>query len=382
MATGTSVTGVTDLSVHGSPPHEVVSFVGESAHRSRARSLHAGKRVVKRAVPGHPYSLDDGLGIRRIEHDGRTQIEILALAPVLANHPIVEQAIRNRASRYADLDVRSFATVRRLERSGSSLNIITEVPAGVRLSHLLAHLESTGEVVPAPAIFELASSIINAVASLHAWPGGLAHGAINPAHTLLTNDGRVLLTDGVFGGGLEALQRNREALWKEFRLAMPPAASLARFDQQTDVTQMGASILALILRRPLRAPEYPRGVSDLVMTATESATLSESAAGFTLRTWLQAALQIHAKLAFRSAVEAQRSFGEIASTRHGRREGATALQELMRTTCAEAPNQPPVVVNTPRPQPAPESRVGQSAERRAGAFESAVRSAFPERKAR
>jgi hypothetical protein len=346
--------------------------------------LHAGRRVVKRALPGQPYSLDDGLGIRRVEHDGRTQTEVLALAPVLANHPIVEQAIRSRASRYADLDMRSFAALRRLERSGASLNIVTEMPAGVRLSHLLAHLESTGEVVPEPAIFELASSIINAVASLHAWPGGLAHGAINPAHILLINDGRVLLTDGVFGGGLEALQRNREALWKEFRLAMPPAASLAKFDQQTDVTQMGASILALILQRPLRAPEYPRGVSDLVMTATEPASLAGSAASaLTLRTWLQAALQIHARVAFRSAVEAQRSFSELASMRHSRSEGATALQELMRTTCAQPPNQPSVVLNAPRPRPAPpESRAGQTGERRTGAFEPAAQSALPKHKAR
>jgi len=322
--------------------------VSESAHRSRARSLHAGGRLVKRAVPGHPYSLDDGLGIRRVERDGRTQTEILALAPVLANHPIVEQAIRTRASRYADLDVRSLATVRRLERSGGSLHVVTEMAAGVRLSHLLAHLESTGALVPEPAIFELASSIINAVASLHAWPGGLAHGAINPAHILLTNNGRVLLTDGVFGGGFEALQRNREALWKEFRLAMPPAASLARFDQQTDVTQMGASILALILHRPLRASEYPRGVSDLVMTATEAASLAGSSASeFTLRTWLQAALQIHVKLAFRSAVEAQRAFSEIAKTRESRSEGATALQALLHTMCAETPNEPAVALNAP-----------------------------------
>jgi hypothetical protein len=309
--------------------------------------------VVKRAVSGHPYSLDDGLGIRRVERDGRTHTEILALAPVLANHPIVEQAIRTRASRYADLDMRSLAAVRRFERSGVSLHVVTEMPAGVRLSHLLAHLESTGEVVPEAAIFELASSIINAVASLHAWPGGLAHGAINPAHILLTDNGRVLLTDGVFGAGLEALQRNREALWKEFRLAMPPAASLARFDQQTDVTQMGASILALILHRPLRASEYPRGVSDLVMNATESASLvGSSASEFTLRMWLQAALQIHAKLAFRSAVEAQRAFSDIAKTRESRSEGATALQALMRTTCAEPVDQPPVLLNSPAGQSA------------------------------
>jgi hypothetical protein len=303
--------------------------------------------VVKRAVPGQPYSLDDGLGIRRVQSDGRTQTEILALAPVLANHPIVEQAIRTRAARYADLEVRSLAAVRRLERSGTSLNIITEMPAGVRLSHLLTHLESTGEMVPEPAIFELASHIINAVASLHAWPGGLAHGAINPAHILLTSDGRVLLTDGVFGGGFEALQRNREALWKEFRLAIPPAASLARFDQQTDVTQMGASILALILQRPLGAAEYPRGASDLVMTATEAASLSGSAAGLTLRTWLQAALQIHARVAFRSAVDAQRSFSELASTRHSRSEGAAALQLLMQTTCAGSSNQSATVLHGP-----------------------------------
>jgi len=292
--------------------------------------------VVKRSLPGHPYSLDDGLGIRRVDGDGRTQTEILALAPVLANHPIVEQAIRTRASRYADLDMRSLATVRGFERSGASLHVVTEMPAGVRLSHVLAYLESTGDVVPEPAIFELASSIINAVASLHSWQGGLAHGAINPAHILLTDNGRVLLTDGVFGGGLEALQRNREALWKEFRLAMPPAASLARFEQQTDVTQMGASILALILHRPLRASEYPRGVSDLVMSATESAALAGSAASeFTLRTWLQATLQIHAKCAFRSAVEAQRSFSEISKMRDTRSEGAAALQAFIRTTCAE-----------------------------------------------
>ena len=337
------------------------AFVGESAHCSRERSLHIGARVVRRAVPGQPYSLDDGLGIRRVESDGRTHTETLALAPVLANHPVVEQAVRSRALRYADLDMRSFAPVRRLERVATSLHIVTEMPAGVRLSHLLAHLESTGEVVPEPAIFELASSIINAVASLHAWPGGLAHGAINTAHILLTNEGRVILTDGIFGAGLEALQRNREALWKEFRLAMPPAASLARFDQQTDVTQMGAVILALVLQRPLRPTEYPRGVSDLVVTATESASVpGSSGSGSALRMWLQEALQVHPRLAFRSAVEAQRSFSDIASAPDARRAGAMALQVMMQTTCAEPVNQPPVVVNTPitRPASAPAGQSG------------------------
>ena len=331
-------------------------------------------------MPGEPYSLDDGLGVRRIESDGRTNTEILELAPALASQPVFEQAIAGRASRYADLDIRSFAPVRRVERVGSVVRIISEMPAGVRLSDLLAHLESTGEVVPESAILELASLVINAVASFHAWPGSLAHGAINPAHVLVTNDGRVMLTDCIFGAGLEVLQRNREVLWKEFGLAMPPAASLARFDQQADVTQMGALILSIVLQRPMRAHEYPRGVSDLVVTATESSTVLGSAGSSSaLRMWLQEALQIHPRLAFRSAVEAQRSFADINSPPGSRRAGAMALQVLLRTTCGEPLDQPRVMMNptlqTPSVQGPPQP--GPSPQERSSAFDSILRSVFP-----
>jgi hypothetical protein len=344
--------------------------VGESAHRSRSAGCTFA-RVVRRVAPGEPYSLDDGLGIRRIESDGRIQTEILALTPVLANHPVVEQAIRDRLARYEGLDIRSFASVRRLERSGALLNIVSQMPPGVRLSHLLTHLEATGEVVPESAVFELASQVINAVASLHAWPGGFAHGAVNPAHILIANDGRVLVTDCVFGAGLEALQRNREALWKQFRLAMPPAANLARFDQQADVTQMGAVVLALFLQRPLRPNEYPRGISDLVVAATESTPiLGSPASSSALRRWLQEALQIHARVAFRSAVEAQRAFADVASSPDSRHAGAMALQVLMETTCAEPLAQPPVVVNGSMPSsPRSSASTGQTRDGRSRAIE-------------
>lgn len=337
--------------------------------------------MVRRAVPGQLYSLDDGLGTRRIESDGRTHTEILELAPALACQHVVEQAIRGRASRYADLDIRAFAPARRIERSGASLHVISEMPAGVRLSDLLAHLESTGEVVAESAMLELASLVINALASLHAWPGGLAHGAINPGHVLLTNDGRVMLTDCVFGAGLEVLQRNREVLWKEFKLAMPAAASLARFDQQSDVTQMGAVILAIILQRPMRAHEYPRGVSDLIVTATESSSVPGAPGSVSaLRTWLQEALQVHPRLAFRSAVEAQRSFADINSRPGSRRAGAMALQVLLQTTCGEPLSQPRVVLNPPvdsSVSPTPGTTQSGGPERRpSNPFDSILRAVF------
>ena len=337
--------------------------------------------MVRRAAPGESYSLDDGLGVRRLESDGRTTTEILELSPALSSQAVFEQAVRGRASRYADLDIRSFAPVRRVERVGSAVHVVSEIPSGVRLSDLLAHLESTGEVVPESAMLELASLVINAVASLHAWPGGLAHGAINPAHVVLTNDGRVMLTDCIFAAGLEVLQRNREVLWKEFGLAMPPAASLARFDQQADVTQMGALILSIVLQRPMHKHEYPRGVSDLVVTATESSTVPGApGSSSALRMWLQEALQIHPRLAFRSAVEAQRSFADINSRPGSRRAGAMGLQVLLRTTCGEPLDQPRMVLNAPMQAPAaqaPPPPAPPAQQERTSAFDSILRSVLP-----
>ena len=59
-----------------------------------------------------------------------------------------------------------------------------------------------------------------------------------------------MLTDAVFGPALEGLGRNREQLWREFGLALPASASLPRFDQRSDVTQVGAVVLAIAIRRP------------------------------------------------------------------------------------------------------------------------------------
>ena len=269
--------------------------------------------------------------------------------------------------------------MKRIERAGASLRITSEMPVGVRLSSLLAHLESTGEVVPESAMLELSSLVINAVASLHGWPGGLAHGAISPAHVLLTNDGRIMLTDVVFGAAFEVMQRNREQLWKDFGLAMPAAAGMARFDQQADVTQMGALILAIVLQRPLRSGEYPRGVNDLVMTATESAaTRSVPDSSLATRMWLQEALLIHPRLAFRSAVEAQRSFADINNGPGSRRAGQTALQVLLRTTCGEPLKQSPVVVNrTLRPVSDPGPAMSDRSEGASRTFDAIYRAALP-----
>ena len=131
---------------------------------------------------------------------------------------------------------------------------------------------------------------VQAVGGMHEKLGALAHGALNPAHVLLQRDGRVILTDAVFGEALQQLDHNREELWRHYSIAMPSAATLPRFDRRTDVAQMGSVILAVLMRRTLLAHEYPRPVADLVMTATAE-NGPAGPCGPRIRAWLQQTLQ-------------------------------------------------------------------------------------------
>ena len=218
------------------------------------------------------YTLEDGLGVREVEeHALFGLVEVLEVAPLLAAHPAAEPALRARAARHAGLKGPRMARVWRIDRDGDALRVISDVPGRVRLSDLLADLEFGNDTLSDAGMLEVAEAVIRAVSALHRAPGGFAHGALSPAHVVLAGDGAVVLTDGIFGTALEALQNNRAQMWREFGLALPPSASAHRFDQRADVTQLGALVLAIVLRRALPPDEYPAGIGDLVVTATPEA---------------------------------------------------------------------------------------------------------------
>lgn len=267
-------------------------------------------------VQGGHYALNDGLGERWVLMQPHGQLEVLALAPALASHAPAVPAIRARAERMADIHAPALAAVRRVERDAAGVRIVADKATGIRLSDFLATLETNGGVLTHTGMLELAASVVRAVAALHRLPSGLAHGAVTPAHIVLASDGSAVLTDSVFGAALESLEWNREKLWREFHVALPAAASLPRFDQRADVTQMGAVVLAIALRRPLRENEYPRSTADLVIEATSDLTAPAMSA---LRMWLQQTLQLHPRSAYPSAVEAERGFAEITSAAGSRR---------------------------------------------------------------
>jgi regulator of extracellular matrix RemA (YlzA/DUF370 family) len=276
---------------------------------------------------GIQYALNDGLGERSVlMQPPHGQVEILTLAPALASHAAAEPAIRARAERMADIVAPAVSAVRRVERDAKGMRVVADAVTGIRLSDVLLQLEGGSNILSHAAMLELASAVIRALAVLHGVSTGLAHGAVTPAHIVLRQDGTAVLTDSVFGTALESLEWNREKLWREFHVALPAAASLPRFDQRADVTQLGAVILAIALRRRLRDNEYPRCAADLVIAATAAPAAHGASA---LRMWLQQALQLHPRSMFASAIEALRAFLEITSAPGLGRTGGRALSALL-----------------------------------------------------
>jgi hypothetical protein len=269
-------------------------------------------------MQSHPRSDDRQalraeLGARTVQRDDRHgAVDVLVLDGPLAT-AAAEKAIQARIAAVAALPEALIAPVHRLDRCEDALQVVSTAVPGVRMSALLEQLATRSLVLTDAAMLELIARVIRAVSELHAMPGRPVHGALTPAHVVLTADG-IVLTDAVYGSALEALQWNRDRLWRSFGLVLPTAPSVIHFDQRADVTQLGAVALAIALRRPLHADEYPRAITDLVAKATE-----RLAAGSAMRMWFQQALQLHPRATFDSAVDAGHVFAELLAGATGRR---------------------------------------------------------------
>jgi hypothetical protein len=289
--------------------------------------------------PNAERRFEDGLGVRRIQTDTRdgSTIEVLDVAPALANHPGFEAALRARAARFSDVNIDGLSLVRRIERVGPALRVVADYVDGLRLPDLLHEAVKGNIPLPQPAGLDLAWQIVHLVSQLHQLPG-MSHGAITPAHVVITRSGKVVLTDAVFGPALETLERNREQLWRDFRIAMPSSATLPRFDQRADVTQLGATVLALTLGRSLRADEYPRAINEVVIAATLAARPGETGTSTSaLRMWLQQSLHLHPRAVFASGVEAEKGYNEVLGPAAVRRGGAAAFQTSVRRIFGDTP---------------------------------------------
>jgi len=340
-------------------------------------------------------TFDDGLGTRRLETDASGNVvEVLEVSAAIAAEAEFEPAVREHVERMLAAPIEGVARVHRVERRGATLRVVADHVEGLRLPDLLHEAIKGNSSLTQPAGLELAGRILRIVSALHQTPG-MFHGAITPSHLVITRTGAVVLTDAVFGSAIESLQRNREQLWREFRLALPTSASLPRFDQRADVAQIGATVLAIALGRPLREGEYPRAINEAVMAATLAARPGESGTSTSgLRMWLQEALHLHPRSSFASAIDAENAFNQTLGPAIARRGGPAALEASVRRIFGDTPaseeaaelaaawSQPVVVHHTPEPLPHTQppvdpSRVPAAEREHSGTFSSILRSVFP-----
>jgi len=253
----------------------------------------------------------DGLGERRqiVDPTGNETIELLCLRTELAAVPSFEFALRERVSRLASFRHSSYGRVRSVERLAdreTALAVVSDYTEGVRLSDMLVNAEERRLGLDINIALCLIRQLVPAVAMLHESARDAAHGAIGPERLVVTPNARLVIVEYVLGAALEQLHYSQERYWHQLRIPLPRAPGLPRFDQRADVTQIGVVALSLILGRSLRDDEYPSRIGDVV-----ASTWAVSArGGFEplppgLRAWLGRALQLDARNAFESAIEAQ-----------------------------------------------------------------------------
>ena len=321
---------------------------------------------------------EDGLGRRyrpAARNDSEAPLDILCFRHEISDVPAFDFALRERVSRLSDLQHPCFARIKKVDRLNDergTVVLMSEGAAGARLAEILTDVERTALVLDLNAALYLVRQVVSAIGALHQH-ARVAHGAIAPERLFVTPRGRLFVTEYALGAALEQLKYSRERYWKELRVALPVNVGLARFDERTDLTQVAALALALILNRPLRDDEYPRQVEELVASARarrKDGTQEPLPSG--LREWLKRTLQLDARNSFRSVAESEAAFNQWLSEDKTFTADLGSLEAFMQryhvsTTQPRVPVQPTPIPRPPvpvrqEPIPAPDANIADASD--------------------
>jgi serine/threonine protein kinase len=258
-----------------------------------------------------PATFEDGLGERYkvVDRARNEPVEVFRLRSELTSVPAFEFALRERVSRLAAFRHPCYAHVRSVERlkdPSSTLALVSDVTAGVRLSELLVFAERAHVTLDIDAALCLLRQLVPAVALLHEIGPEITHGGLAAERIMVTPGARIIIVEHVMGSAIEQLRFTRERYWKDLRIALPQGSGVPKFDHRADVTQLGAVALSLILGRPLLDDESPSRLGNVVASTwavSARGGLEPLPAG--LRGWLTSALQLDPRNSFASAIDAQ-----------------------------------------------------------------------------
>lgn len=256
----------------------------------------------------------DGLGVRvRAVSEAGEPVERFILH---ADFTPVQHAVHERVTRLTNLTHVKFPRLRGFEKgtNGNAPVIITSAFEGRRLSDVLllaSHGLVTFDLGPA---LQVTREVLAGLMVLHD-SRTVTHGSLAPERVVLTPHGRVVIVDHVLSQALDKLQLPRHQLWRDWRIATPPAAGPGRFDARTDLAQAGLLVLALLLGRAIDEEEYPHRLRSLLPVVLERlARRTTSRVARELHAWLERLLPVDTRHPFASVKEAQLAFEALVSS--------------------------------------------------------------------
>ncbi len=259
----------------------------------------------------------DGLGRRvvRLESADAAPTEHLLLSPDLAAHAGFTAALAERVAKLHGRRLTAYARVQRVDTDGpGGASVVSEYVKGWRLADLLDVAESENLTLDIGVVMLLLRQLLPTAALLSTQIRDAASGALGPEHLLLTAQGRLVLTDYVFGGAIQALDWDADQLWKRLRIATPPGPSGKAVSQRGDVVQVGVTVLSLVAGRRLRDDEFPERLGDLVSSARQKTpAIIDAPLSPGLGDWLMRALQLAPK-SFEKLFDAQMALERLLSS--------------------------------------------------------------------
>lgn len=259
----------------------------------------------------------DGLGRRvlRMAAADAPVTEHLLLDGVLADDAGFMAALRDRAAQLQSRRLTSYARVLKVDAGGANgPEVVSEYVRGWRLADLLDVAESENLTLDIGVVMLLLRQLLPTAALLSTQDREAANGALGPEHLLLTPQGRLVMTDYVFGSAIDSLHWTPETLWRSLRVATPPVGGGRAVSQRGDVVQVGVTILSLMVGRRLRDDEFPGRLADLVSSARQKTpAVIDAPLSTGLRDWLMRALQLAPK-SFDKLFDAQMALERLLSS--------------------------------------------------------------------
>ncbi len=202
----------------------------------------------------------DGFGRRvvRFESAEAAPTEHLLIGPDLATHAGFVAALGDRVAKLHGRRLTAYSRVQRLDGDGAgTLTVVSDYVKGWRLADLLDVAESENLTLDIGVVMLLLRQLLPTAALLSTQIRDAASGALGPEHLLLTPQGRLVLTDYVFGPAIDALEWDAAQLWKRLRIATPVGGKA--ISQRGDVVQVGVTVLSLVVGRRLGTTSSPSG---------------------------------------------------------------------------------------------------------------------------